>query len=94
MAENRVLRRGAANGVLANDGADCSGSCPPVLAALSVRLVEGPANGVLALNPDGSFVYKPKRNFAGTDRFTYELSDGEGGTATARVTIKVEARPN
>ncbi len=62
--------------------------------ALTARLVEGPAKGRLTLNPDGSFAYKPKRNFHGTDRFTYALSAGEGGTTTARVTIKVEARPN
>ncbi len=58
------------------------------------RLVERPANGRLTLNANGSFVYEPKRNFHGTDRFTYEVSDGKGDTAVATVTIKVAARPN
>jgi hypothetical protein len=91
-SENRVLRRGAVNGVLANDGVGCSDSCPPTLVELSVRLVEGPAKGQLTLNPDGSFAYKPKRGFRGTDSFSYEASDGQGGTATATVTIKVGGR--
>jgi hypothetical protein len=94
VAEGRVLRRDEAKGLLANDAAGCSGRCPRILVELSVRLVAGPANGELTLNPDGSFIYQPERNFDGTDRFTYELSDGRGGTATARVTIKVAARPN
>ena len=87
VAEDRVLRRDAARGVLAND-ADFDGD------ALTARLVKGPAKGTLRLKSDGSFVYKPKRNFHGTVSFTYEVADGRGGTATATATIKVLARPN
>ncbi|MCC6454022.1 MAG: tandem-95 repeat protein [Caldilineaceae bacterium] len=46
-------------------------------------------HGALVLNTDGSFVYSPTLNFAGTDSFGYELSDGNGGIDTAVVTITV-----
>ena len=51
--------------------------------------VVGPANGTLTLNADGSFTYTPDPGFAGTDTFTYEISDGNGGLAQALVTINV-----
>ncbi len=53
--------------------------------------VAGPTNGVLVLNSDGSFSYTPNPNFAGIDAFTYEVSDGNGGSAQATVTINVTA---
>jgi len=86
VAEDGTLRRDAAKGLLAND-ADPDGD------ELAARVVKGPRNGKLALKADGSFAYTPKRDFHGTDRFTYEVSDGRGGTATATATIKVQARP-
>lgn len=48
-----------------------------------------PANGILALNADGSFVYTPDSTFSGTDSFTYTISDGDGGLDTATVIIDV-----
>ena len=59
--------------------------------ALTASLVagEGPTNGALDLNADGTFTYTPKLNFHGTDAFMYQVSDGKGGTATATVTIGV-----
>ncbi len=58
---------------------------------LSVSLVIGsePVNGVLVLNPDGSFTYTPYANFHGTDSFVYRITDGNGGTATALVTLNI-----
>ncbi|WP_076072942.1 tandem-95 repeat protein [Sphingomonas montana] len=44
--------------------------------ALTVSLVGQPANGQLTLNTDGTFDYRPSTGFAGTDSFTYRLSDG------------------
>jgi Ca2+-binding RTX toxin-like protein len=41
------------------------------------------------LNPDGSFVYTPDANYNGTDSFTYEASDGKGGSSTATVNLTV-----
>ncbi len=81
--------RRAAPGLLAND-ADPDGG------VLTARLVpgSGPTKGSLMLNPDGSFVYKPKRNVHGIDVFTYEVVDGQGLTDTARGTIRVRAQPD
>jgi uncharacterized delta-60 repeat protein len=47
------------------------------------------SNGVLSLNADGSFVYNPDADYIGSDTFTYELSDGSGGTASAQVFLNI-----
>jgi hypothetical protein len=49
-----------------------------------------PANGTLALNANGTITYTPKRNFTGTDTFTYKVSDGtlQSGAATVTVTVR------
>jgi uncharacterized delta-60 repeat protein len=52
-----------------------------------------PANGVLALSADGSFLYTPDSTFAGVDSFTYTIVDGDGGFHTATVSINVAAAP-
>jgi Ca2+-binding RTX toxin-like protein len=44
---------------------------------------------VIAAN--GSFTYTPASTFTGTDFFTYTISDGDGGSDTATVTIYVAA---
>ena len=38
----------------------------------NVTLVEGPANGAVALNEDGSFTYTPDSDFSGNDSFLYQ----------------------
>ncbi len=81
--EDRVLRR-SAPGVLGNDVAS---------SRLTVTLISKPDRGTLTLRGDGSFVYTPKRNFHGTDRFTYKVTDGTGATAKGTVTIRVVSRP-
>ena len=73
-----------APGVLANDD-------DPDADTLTAVLVDGVSHGTLTLNPDGSFVYTPDTDFAGTDSFTYRASDGELESATATVTITVTA---
>ena len=37
--------------------------------------------------------YTPNAGFNGLDRFTYTVTDSEGVTSTAKVTVKVAARP-
>ncbi|MBA6392448.1 tandem-95 repeat protein, partial [Colwellia sp. BRX10-3] len=49
------------------------------------------SNGSLTLNSDGSFNYIPTLNFNGTDSFTYQVSDGNGGIAQGNVTLTVSA---
>src|SRR5690606_19629156 len=48
-----------------------------------------PANGTVVINGDGSFSYTPNPGFHGTDTFTFEVHDGQGGFAEASVTITV-----
>src|SRR5205807_1576670 len=68
--------------VLAND-TDVDGD------ALTVTGVTQGAHGAVVLNTDGTLTYAPGANFNGIDRFTYTVSDGHGGTATATVTVPV-----
>lgn len=48
-----------------------------------------PTSGAVTLNTDGTFVYTPATGFTGIDTFTYRVTDGNGGEATATVTISV-----
>ena len=50
----------------------------------------GPSHGSVTVDADGSITYTPVSGFAGTDSFTYELSDEVGQTDTATVTITIE----
>ncbi len=79
--ENNVLNV-AGPGVLANDS-DPDGD------PLTAGLVTGPTSGALVLNPDGSFTYTPNVGFTGSDGFTYQADDGNGGTSNATVNITV-----
>jgi outer membrane protein OmpA-like peptidoglycan-associated protein len=55
---------------------------------LSVTSVTQPANGAVS-NSGNGVVYTPRTGFLGQDSFTYTVSDGQGGTATATVNITV-----
>jgi putative nucleotidyltransferase with HDIG domain len=52
------------------------------------------ANGSVTANGGGSFTYVPAAHFAGTDSFSYTVSDGNGGASTALVTITVTPVPD
>jgi uncharacterized repeat protein (TIGR01451 family) len=45
--------------------------------------------GVVSINGDGGVSYTPAAAFSGTDSFIYTVSDGNGGTDTAQVTLTV-----
>ncbi|MEL6105422.1 MAG: tandem-95 repeat protein [Planctomycetota bacterium] len=60
--------------------------------ALTVRIETQPSQGSLIRNFDGSLTYDPAPDFAGTDVFTYSISDGRGRSEGAFVTIDVAAR--
>ena len=66
--------------VIANDS-DIDGDN---LSVISTSLA---GNGSVAMSSDGTFTYTPDPNFNGIDSFTYTISDGAGGMATATVTI-------
>ncbi|MBF0626037.1 MAG: tandem-95 repeat protein [Magnetococcales bacterium] len=48
-------------------------------------------HGVVTLQADGSFTYRPDENFHGTDWFTYILSDGDQRVDQATVTLQVDS---
>ncbi len=79
--------------VLANDS---DANIPGTAQRLRPQIVDQPANGSAAPNRDGTVHYTPNAGFAGTDTFTYSLSDGAGGVSrVATVTITVaNAAPN
>lgn len=58
---------------------------------LSITIGTQPANGTVIINEVGDIVYTSRDDFSGTDSFTYRISDGKGGEATATVTITVTA---
>ncbi len=69
--------------VLAND-ADPDGD------TLRIESVTRPSNGDV-VNEGGFLTYAPASGTSGTDSFSYVVSDGNGGTATAYVTVLVQA---
>jgi hypothetical protein len=71
--------------VLAND-TDVDGD------TLSVQSFGQAANGTVVENADGTLNYTPNAGFAGTDTFTYTVSDGldEDGPATVTVTVSLD----
>lgn len=72
----------AAPGVLDNDS-DVDGD------SLTAVLDNGPTNGTLALNVDGSFVYTPTSGFDGMASFTYRAHDGttDSNVVTAEIVV-------
>jgi hypothetical protein len=59
---------------------------------LAVIAVTQPANGSV-VNHDSYVTYTPGAAYTGTDSFTYTITDGNGGTDTATVTVTV-IQPN
>lgn len=56
--------------------------------ALSLAAVSTPASGTASVQPDGTILYVSTAGFRGTDRFTYQVTDGEE-TATGDVRVWV-----
>jgi hypothetical protein len=70
--------------VLAND-TDADGD------ALTVASVTQGAHGAVAIQPGQTVKYTPAADYNGPDSFTYTVSDGNGGTASATVSINVSS---
>ncbi|MEE6131985.1 tandem-95 repeat protein [Priestia sp. GS2] len=52
---------------------------------LVYALEDGPTNGTVVVNADGTFVYTPNPNFTGTDTFTVRVTDAAGAFAIVNV---------
>ncbi|MER2491972.1 Ig-like domain-containing protein [Catenovulum sediminis] len=78
------VQAASANDLLDNDS-DLDGDTLTVNTTPLVNV----SNGILSLNADGSFVYTPNANVFGNDSFTYQISDGNGGTAQATVSLTI-----
>jgi hypothetical protein len=60
---------------------------------LSVTSTSDPAHGSIHIAADGSTItYVSDNNYSGTDTFTYEISDGNGGNDSATVSVEVSAQ--
>ena len=71
-------------GVLVND-TDVDTAAGSLTAAIAANA----ANGVVTMNPNGSFTYVPTLGYAGSDNFTYTVSDGALQSAPTVVNITV-----
>jgi VCBS repeat-containing protein len=58
---------------------------------LTAAIATEPEHGTVGLNADGSFTYTPTEHYNGADSFTYEVSDGEGESASATVALTIDA---
>lgn len=67
------------------------GGSDPESAPLTFAIVSGATHGVVSFNADGSFSYSPVPNYAGTDSFTFTVSDGNTTSYPATVAIQVAA---
>lgn len=58
----------------------------------SVQITKQPTNGSVVVNVDGTVTYTPNPGFVGTEVFEYSVSDYNGRSSIATVTIVVKAR--
>ncbi|MHC4049328.1 tandem-95 repeat protein [Bradyrhizobium sp. 25ACV] len=73
--------------VLSNNG---SGADSDTLSVTPVSSF-ATAHGVVSILANGNFTYIPNANYSGADSFDYKVTDGNGGTDTATVTLTVNA---
>ena len=59
--------------------------------ALAITGTTQPSHGTIVVNADGTITYTPSTGYAGGDSFTYTVTDADGLTSTATVTIMVGA---
>ncbi len=59
--------------------------------ALSFTLLNSVQHGTITVSAAGAVSYTPAPNYAGTDSFNAQVSDGVGGTATTSVAITISA---
>ncbi len=79
VSEDRLLSVADNAGLLAND----------IGVGLNAALVAAPTNGVVTLNADGSFIYRPATNYYGPDAFTYRATNLVIASEPTLVTLTV-----
>ena len=84
LTEDSLFSADTANGLLGNDS---DVDLDPI--TVDSTPAQAPINGQLTLETDGSFVYIPNANFAGSDSFSYLVSDDRGGVSTGTVTLTI-----
>ncbi|MBT8216579.1 MAG: tandem-95 repeat protein [Acidimicrobiia bacterium] len=57
--------------------------------ALLISWIDSPVNGSLTPRGDGTFLYRPRPNFSGTETLSYGITDGRGGEGTATVVLGI-----
>ena len=50
-------------------------------------------NGTVVIQNDGTLLYTPTTDFAGTDTISYTINDGQGGASSSTVTVSVNTPP-
>ena len=58
--------------------------------ALTIESFSQPDHGVVSQNDEGLLIYLPDADYFGSDSFDYTVDDGEGGSATASVSLTIE----
>ncbi|MEO9477721.1 MAG: Ig-like domain-containing protein, partial [Cyclobacteriaceae bacterium] len=62
---------------------------------VNITPVNGPNNGTLVINSNGTFTYTPDEDFVGTDSFTYEVCDDGVPSKCAQATVTIVVmKPN
>ncbi len=91
VANNDTIQRYPTQGVkvrlstlLANDTDADGDTLTPIVNPLS-------ANGASVIVTGGWVIYSPASGFTSPDSFTYTISDGHGGSATATVTVAIQS---
>ncbi|WP_349409526.1 Ig-like domain-containing protein [Pseudalkalibacillus sp. SCS-8] len=56
---------------------------------LTYTIGEVPAHGTATVNETGNWTYTPATDYIGTDQFTIEVADGNGGTVTSTISVNV-----
>lgn len=67
---------------------DQLGDTPTTLTKINSRSAKG---GSIVQQPNGKYRYNPAANFFGQDHFRYSITDANGDTSSASVSVKVKA---
>jgi VCBS repeat-containing protein len=84
------------NTIIASFGKTVSGKMPTQDVdnqVLNYTVVSDVSNGALTLSAAGEYQYTPTTGFAGTDSFTYQVTDINNNSAQATMTFNVQAKP-